>query len=369
MVILVMDPCLLFDVCMYVRMNRILTSFQRYLYVLLFYCSCYHSSLFLLGTGYGSSHDVDNDWDPTICLRIAAAKTQHQSSIIDVLNAFLKVPFDNLLPDKKLLYERLEASCLVPLLMSYLRNDSMVEIMKQTQLYNSLFSLLRSLAKDDQLILLLTNYPGESSSIESLFKKMIFMASFLLKSSAIKLTSNGSVAVGGDGDEEKDIKLAKTIVETGNFLLSALDTIRSGKQIVRGKAATSTNTTSVTPTTTTTVASVKVPNKNIQESYREALEPLQFAEMSMKYSGSINSNNNNKYRYYFASHIESETSSGPAKMKRLLQEIASLSNGLPLCLESSIFVRVDDERPGLYIMMIDCRSCCADVCLCVVFAF
>lgn len=32
------------------------------------------------------------------------------------------------------------------------------------------------------------------------------------------------------------------------------------------------------------------------------------------------------------------------KVKRLIQEVGSMSNGLPLYVESSIFVRVDEER-------------------------
>jgi len=52
-----------------------------------------------------------------------------------------------------------------------------------------------------------------------------------------------------------------------------------------------------------------------------------------------------KYIHHYKSRIATESinASGP-KIKRLIQEVGSLSNGLPLYLDSSIFLRVDEER-------------------------
>ena len=40
------------------------------------------------------------------------------------------------------------------------------------------------------------------------------------------------------------------------------------------------------------------------------------------------------------------------KLKRLVQEISSLANNLPLLPESSVFLRVDEERPDVMQAMI-----------------
>lgn len=51
-------------------------------------------------------------------------------------------------------------------------------------------------------------------------------------------------------------------------------------------------------------------------------------------------------RFRFPFLCEDSLSSGP-KMQRLVQELASLSSNLPLELSSSVFLRVDSDRPDV----------------------
>jgi len=68
------------------------------------------------------------------------------------------------------------------------------------------------------------------------------------------------------------------------------------------------------------------------------LKPFQFKECSML-------DEKGEYLHHYKSRIaiENLTATG-AKVKRLIQEVGSLSGGLPLYVDSSILLRVDDER-------------------------
>jgi baculoviral IAP repeat-containing protein 6 len=52
-----------------------------------------------------------------------------------------------------------------------------------------------------------------------------------------------------------------------------------------------------------------------------------------------------KYEHHYKARITSDAMSmNGAKAKRLIQEVATLSNGLPLYVESSVFLCVDENR-------------------------
>ncbi len=55
-------------------------------------------------------------------------------------------------------------------------------------------------------------------------------------------------------------------------------------------------------------------------------------------------NEKEEYEHHYKARISTENSLSPAKAKRLIQEIATLSNNLPLYLGSSVVLRVDENR-------------------------
>jgi len=66
------------------------------------------------------------------------------------------------------------------------------------------------------------------------------------------------------------------------------------------------------------------------------MRDLRFGEFDMK--------NKSVYEHHYASQLESDMMANPKKFKRLVQEIGSLSNGLPLSHSSTVFLRVDSDR-------------------------
>ena len=75
----------------------------------------------------------------------------------------------------------------------------------------------------------------------------------------------------------------------------------------------------------------------LAESYRLLLQNLRFDYVSMKDA------NTNRFKHHYASYINNNTPP-QQKMVRLAQELADLSNALPIEHTNSIFVRVDESR-------------------------
>jgi len=83
--------------------------------------------------------------------------------------------------------------------------------------------------------------------------------------------------------------------------------------------------------------------KPLPEAYRTLLGDLRFDYMDMKENG--------KYSHYYASYINNNAPP-QAKMIRLAQELADLSNSLPTEHTNSIFVRVDKSKVDLMKVLI-----------------
>lgn len=73
------------------------------------------------------------------------------------------------------------------------------------------------------------------------------------------------------------------------------------------------------------------------EAYRTLLRDLRFGTIDFK-------NTSGKYQHYYQNQIGVKYTPQPTKMVRLAQELADLSNSLPIEYTNSIFVRVDQNR-------------------------
>ena len=78
----------------------------------------------------------------------------------------------------------------------------------------------------------------------------------------------------------------------------------------------------------------------IRKSYPALLGELRFDYMDIPKDGS-------NYKHYFASQAQGETNPPATKMIRLAQELADLSNALPIDYTNAMFIRVDRERIDL----------------------
>jgi len=75
--------------------------------------------------------------------------------------------------------------------------------------------------------------------------------------------------------------------------------------------------------------------ESIDKKYRQQMKPHQFSETTLV--------NLKKYIHHYKQRFTGEVS-GSAKLKRLIQEVGTLSSNLPLHLGSSVFLRVDEDR-------------------------
>jgi Ubiquitin-conjugating enzyme len=81
------------------------------------------------------------------------------------------------------------------------------------------------------------------------------------------------------------------------------------------------------------------------ELYVKTLQELQFGECSMARTGK-------QYTHHYASQISAEASIRRTKLKRLIREMTSLRKNMPLSPHSSVFLRVDDDRPDVMQVLI-----------------
>uniref|UniRef100_A0A6B2L0B4 UBC core domain-containing protein n=1 Tax=Arcella intermedia TaxID=1963864 RepID=A0A6B2L0B4_9EUKA len=231
------------------------------------------------------------------------------------------------------IYSILSASCLFPLIESYLRNDSLLVMIRQFDLYVKLLELIRVIAGHDELVVFLDSTPGKSDSVSELVQRASNFASksipnttkiTKLKSSQPakkKLTKTHIQEV-----EEEEIALARDLFITRDIVSSSLEQVKAKKL---KDSEQSHKKEMPTPADDTTEFAVK---------YKEALADEQFGEYNMLDSSG------SSYKHHYNEKIQSDSGTNPAKMKRLRQEIQTLYSSLPLYPNSSIFLRFDESR-------------------------
>jgi baculoviral IAP repeat-containing protein 6 len=209
---------------------------------------------------------------------------------------------------------------------------------------------VKACCQHKQLIPLIDILPGESSSVRELIGKLSNMAKALLKTSAKakKISSKkkkDQIEIEGEEEteemteeqEQEELAVANAIVEISQIVN---ETIKKPKEDARKKKGTEKE--------GKEEVDVSLPNGDdlgwrsayvsLVSQYKEELSPLQFDECSML------DESGEHYVHHYSDRIESETTGMAPKLKRLVQEIASLSNGLPISPESSVFLRVDSDR-------------------------
>lgn len=152
----------------------------------------------------------------------------------------------------------LGASCLIATLESYLRNDSLLDMIRFLSLHLRVLRLVQCLTQHPDLLPLVVN-----SSIKELMQQLDSMAQVVLrtvKQSRSKLQP--------DKKEEltEEVLLAEKINQTAEFVLNAIEVFKAERQ----------NATSTSKFDETT---------SFEENYKASLKPLQFSEVSMKKQG------------------------------------------------------------------------------------
>eukprot|EP01102_Stenamoeba_stenopodia_P020834 TRINITY_DN8260_c0_g2_i1.p1 TRINITY_DN8260_c0_g2~~TRINITY_DN8260_c0_g2_i1.p1 ORF type:complete len:474 (+),score=121.55 TRINITY_DN8260_c0_g2_i1:398-1819(+) len=269
-------------------------------------------------------------------------------------------------------------SCIIPVVQAYLRNDSLMEMVKYYQLYLAILSFCNALASKRFLVPLLETHPTESTSIQQLVKSLNRVAKGAVKTAtkfstdmtfeelqlAEKLSALSTVIEQAiiQSKKEEVKKINESELNSTNVEVKSNESVTADNQSVSSndKAAvekedkaqekengdTTKKDKPPTETGSSAVAVQKKQNKEkekeaIKQQYLEALKELQFDEKD------IIGDSRHSYRYKSMADEVSSPELLKTKMKRLIQEMTTLSTSLPLFWESSIFVRVDSERPDV----------------------
>lgn len=269
------------------------------------------------GTGYGTVADQVSatNWSHETYVKEQAEIAQKISTILKGIYVFLNIDVSSCDSTQlKLLqpsYLLVSESNLLSVLENHLRNDSILDMGRHLTLYMYVFKVTTSLFCHKYLLSFL-NIDTSEFNIYNLIKNLNTTADIILKKvpKRVKISDEfGSK----DIEIEDEVKLSLEIKAT-------FKAITTYKEMVEKE----------------TNASKDV-KADIEDEYISALMPHQFGEYDMSCS-------NGEYVHHFKSRIKTDKSTNKKKMKRLVQEISSLSSGLPLFKESSVFLRVDSER-------------------------
>ena len=208
--------------------------------------------------------------------------------------------------------KKLCESCLLPLIENSFRTGSLLDIFKHYELYKSYVQLVWVLCKSSSLSILLIELdphyrPQQIDPIHHLLKKLNELADIYVNCLSSQKPE----------DREKDkknyefIKLLRVAYEEVNDKVSLLN---KGKEDEFYRDV------------------LQLP---IAEQYQKLLTNLRFDSMDMK-------DENGTYKHHYAKGYSSNIKS--EKLTRIAQEMADLSNALPIDHTNAIFFRVDKER-------------------------
>jgi hypothetical protein len=109
------------------------------------------------GTGFGSGGE-HSAWKPEETLKKQLGEEKHITAMLQILASYMnpqdEIPSDAI-PLPFLFVNLLEQSCLVPVIRSYMRNDSMLDMTKHIPLYRSITLLIRAISTCSELVHLL----------------------------------------------------------------------------------------------------------------------------------------------------------------------------------------------------------------------
>lgn len=273
------------------------------------------------GTGYGhGSVSSGKKWDPEAH---KAAELQKDKELGEVFKTIAKELNEHTPEDVN--FEYLNTSCLVPVLESYIRNDSIFDQVQHIALYEYMVDVLEALAARDEWVGIFLERSNASKNLFELFKALNKQASVLL-ASAKKFGDSSSSSSSSSDKSENDICIdfARKLSELYKRVEPRIANLKDSGSTSQSDAATG----AVTETTATDNTDSDV---DAEALYAEAMADIQFdvTEIDLK------------------THVYGETStqgSPQAKYQRLAQEQATLCTSLPATRDSTVFVRIDEEQ-------------------------
>jgi baculoviral IAP repeat-containing protein 6 len=262
------------------------------------------------GTGYGSGSTSSKTWDVNAYL---AAQQQKDNETGQVLRGIA----ENLRKcgPTGVAFDVLEESCLVPVLESYLRNDSVLDMVQHAGLYMSLYDVCEALALQEEWLPLFENLPNQARSVLELLRTQNMQAKILL-------TTTSAAAATASEEQQIPIRLATKIVSTFNALEKNLERMTASIRELES-----------TRPSVVTAAAIAPTAESPEQLYAKHMKPMQFDMGPMDLT-----------THHYASYKSSSATTAKTKIIRLAQEQASLAVSLPLARDSSVFVRICEDR-------------------------
>jgi len=261
------------------------------------------------GTGYGTADDdeIESTWTHEAYIARQSRISQRLSSIVRWCKSFISAPLSNSL------YGILKASPLLPFVESYLRTDSVYDMVPHADLYMEIFNLVESLSRHENFLPEIYGVENPNNSIYMLMKTLKSLASVVIETQHTSQKSK---------EEEKEISLATEIDRVWTILSKEISKWQEKLNI---KAQEMITTRQAQQSQELQVAGL---------AYMEKLEPLQFGSYDMKEDGEA-------YAHHYTTDIAQDSQTNAEKIRRLRREIRTK---LPIHPNSTIFLRVDSSR-------------------------
>ena len=265
--------------------------------------------------GVGYTTDVGQEWNVNSYMK---KKESKNSQIADIIGILKGIVMSKELSIKYNLRDLILESALLPVLENAFRSGSILEMAKESELFNSYLDFIKIVCENDELTILLMDIgkeyePNQLEPVYKLLDKLTGLANIFLTAISTESKDESKTT-----EESKSSKaLAEKIGQTNEIVQKTVkDAMKKDEELMSDI--------------------LKLP---LPEKYRKLLSPLRFGYMDMKSSPTATS-----YTHYYSYNISSDTTIENTKIVRLAQEMADLSNSLPNDHTNAIFVRVDESR-------------------------
>ena len=269
------------------------------------------------GTGFGTG-STHSQWKPDEILQIQKLHEEHVVYLFDIFHSIFSNKLSEDLLDDQLI-EIINTSCLIPVLESYLRNDSILDISKQGDIPRYCLRLVYCLLNNQKL----KNLIYQTSNIESLVENLLQCVQ----------TYTSMIQI--DDDEELNLFAVE--------LKQVYDKIKEEQQIEKSNQI-------LQQTISDTNDQI-----TLEAFYCQIMKALQFSTypITMENPSGEKVLFNKAMKYHYEDIVrDALMNNSMQRIKRLAQEQITISTSLPLSFNSTIFVRSDENRMDLMKVLI-----------------
>ena len=267
------------------------------------------------GTGFGTG-STHSQWKPEEILQIQKLYEEHVVYLFDIFHSIFSNKLSEDLLDGHLI-EIIHTSCLVPVLESYLRNDSILDLSKQGDIHRYCLRLVHCMLNNQKLKSLIF----QTSNIEHLVENLLQCVQ----------TYTSMVRI----DEDEQLNLFA--VE----LRQVYDKIKEEQKIERENS--------------TDDREEMRDLVTLEEFYCQTMKSLQFSTYPITIENESGEKVvfNKGMKYHYEDTVrDALTINSTQRIKRLAQEQITISTSLPLSFNSTIFVRSDENRMDIMRVLI-----------------